>query len=206
MSVRCLVVLLSAVGLMVARSMGATHDPCIISFSGRRLSQSPTAAPGKTQAVVKPKNSTTTPSNSTGTTGRDNRLCQWNPEDLTCTPTQAAWLTAGPGMPSSHYRRAVLMASARARHCSQHVTAAACARDWQMRCYWQGSPNATNAACGSSDTEEMLLFAAKVCSSLPKATLASAHGLACSCCRVQPAMAAAIYDFKTQSALCSTML
>lgn len=161
--VRCLVlVLLPAVGLMVA---GATHDPPrsqFTYFNGRRLSQSPAAAPGKTQRAVKPKNSTTTPSNSTGTTGRDNLLCQWNPEDLTCTPTQAAWLTAGPGMPSSHYRRAVMMASARARHCSQYMTAAACAKDWQMRCYWQGSPNATNAACGSSDMEEMLLFSAKV--------------------------------------------
>lgn len=81
-------------------------------------------------------------------------------------------------MPSSHYRRAALLASERDRHCSQHATAEACAQDWEMRCFRQGLANATNARCASSDMEEMLMFSAKVWilynTSQPCQTLAAA--------------------------------
>jgi hypothetical protein len=114
----------------------------------RRLQQAPSKAP-KAAAGGKARNSTQV-------------ACQWDAKEHACTPTLAAW-TATPGMPSSEYRRAVLMASERDKHCIQHKTAAACAKDTAMRCFRaEGEPNATDIRCASSDMEEMLLWSAKV--------------------------------------------
>lgn len=152
------------------------HSRRLQQDSSQRLTAAPAAAPSNTTQRSSNRtapgraagNSTLRHGNKTATgkaAGNSTQpVCKWDPEDSTCTPTQAAWLSAGPGMPSSHYRRAVLLASERERHCSQHTTAAECVADDKMRCFMQSTTNATNAHCASSDMEEMLLWSAKVSS------------------------------------------
>lgn len=131
------------------------------SFACRRLQQAPAKRPATPPATA--GNKTSSSGNSTAVKPKpQNAVCEWSGDTSTCSPTTEVWLAAGPGMPSSHYTRAVLMASARDRHCSQHKAARACAADLKMRCLWQGGANATNARCASSDMEEMLLWASKV--------------------------------------------
>lgn len=143
-----LAVLLLLLGLASFTISPSPNEAAAVARHVRRLQQAPSKAP-QAAAGGKARNSS-------------QPTCKWNVKEDTCTPTLAAW-TASPSMPSSEYRRAVLMASARERHCSQHKTASACAKDTQMRCFpSEGEPNATDVRCASSDMEEMLMWSAKV--------------------------------------------
>lgn len=142
---------------------GSINRVSVITLNGRRLQQAPANRPA----------APTTLGNATQSQTGSQPLCKWDDEQAQCSPTFEAWKTPGAGMPSSHYRRAALLASERDRHCSQHATAQACAQDWEMRCFRQGLANATNARCASSDMEEMLMFSAKV-SNIPDPSFAAA--------------------------------
>lgn len=142
--------------------------------SGRQLSRdavnptSPASKPGaavpKATTVNQTSSGTYNSGSSRGSSSIIKGPCKWDADDFTCNAGSKAWLSAGPGMPSSPYRRAVLMALARDKHCSQYTTAAACMRDVSRRCFWQASPNGNEPSagrCASSDMEEMLLFSSK---------------------------------------------
>lgn len=142
-------------------SASSSHTGVPASNNLRRLQQAPAPPPSASPKASAPPSARSATGNAT-TAPQQPGLCKFDDAQERCTPTHDAWKSAGPGMPSSHYRRAVLMASERERHCSQHTTPQACAADWKMRCFRQGAANATNARCASSDMEEMLVFSAKV--------------------------------------------
>ncbi|WIA44039.1 hypothetical protein OEZ86_010409 [Tetradesmus obliquus] len=62
------------------------------------------------------------------------------------------------GVPSSTYRRAQLLSTARMSHCNKnHKTAAACYKDQANRCYWV-RPRDGPQQCQSADYYELLLW------------------------------------------------
>lgn len=168
--------LLLTVGLETAQCHQTTHSSLFsrlgLISKGRHLFQAPQQR--RAASATKGSNSTRNP------------VCLWDEAGAVCSPTHDAWLAGGPGMPSSSYRRAVLMASAREVRCLRHKTAAACAKDWQMRCFWQGNAESTSGKCASSDMEELLVWSGKVSDAVPLSQPHVGHTAVCAtsrCCR-----------------------
>jgi hypothetical protein len=147
----CLALATAAALLLLLPWYTATHGSSIQAAPfGRRLKQAaakPAPASAK-PAAAKP-------------------ACKWQAEDNSCNPTNQAWVLAtkgGRGLPSSPYRRAVMLASGRDERCQRSNSPAACAKQVKDRCFWQpGRGNGTDGgSCMSSDLQELLLWSSKV--------------------------------------------